>query len=60
MISEDKYTHWASKQRLDYIDVFRSFGIILMLMDHNGFGGEFDHFIPAFHMPMFFFVSVFL
>ncbi|MBQ7544140.1 MAG: acyltransferase [Synergistaceae bacterium] len=26
-------------------------------MGHIGFGGEFDHFIHAFHMPMFFIVS---
>lgn len=49
----------ASKQRLEYIDVFRSLGIIVMVMGHIGFGGEFDHFIHAFHMPMFFFTSGF-
>lgn len=48
-----------SKQRLDYIDVFRSLGIIAMVMGHIGFGGKFDHFIHAFHMPMFFFISGF-
>ncbi len=46
----------ASK-RIEYIDVFRAFGIILMVMGHIGFGLKFDHFIHAFHMPMFFFVS---
>ena len=48
-----------SKQRLDYIDVFRSLGIIAMVMGHISFGGAFDHFIHAFHMPMFFFISGF-
>lgn len=48
----DKY-----RQRLDYIDVFRSLGIIAMVMGHISFGGAFDHFIHAFHMPMFFFIS---
>lgn len=48
-----------SKQRLDYIDVFRGLGIISMVMGHIGFGGEFDYFIHAFHMPMFFFISGF-
>lgn len=48
-----------SKQRLDYIDVFRSFGIIAMVMGHISFGGKFDYFIHAFHMPMFFFISGF-
>jgi acyltransferase len=41
------------------MDVFRGLGIILMVMGHVGFGGKFDHFIHAFHMPMFFFVSGF-
>lgn len=45
------------KARVDYIDLFRSFGIILMVMGHIGFGGLFDKWIHAFHMPMFFFVS---
>ena len=46
--------------RIEYIDMFRSFGIILMIMGHVGFGDSFDQFIHAFHMPMFFFVSGFL
>lgn len=45
--------------RIEYIDIFRSFGIILMIMGHVGFTSYFDHFIHAFHMPMFFFVSGF-
>lgn len=48
-----------SKQRLDYIDVFRSLGIIAMVMGHIGFGSKFNYFIHAFHMPMFFFISGF-
>ncbi|SEQ20571.1 Fucose 4-O-acetylase [Lachnospiraceae bacterium NE2001] len=48
----------ASKQaRVDYIDLFRAFGIILMIMGHITFGGVFNKFIHAFHMPMFFFIS---
>ena len=39
------------------MDVFRGLGILLMVMGHIGFGGAFDKFIHAFHMPMFFFVS---
>ena len=47
-----------SKQvRIDYIDLFRAFGIILMIMGHIKFGGNFDKWIHAFHMPTFFFVS---
>ena len=30
-----------------------------MVMGHIGFGGKFDYFIHAFHMPMFFFISGF-
>lgn len=45
--------------RLDYMDIFRGLGIILMIMGHIGFGDTFDYFIHAFHMPMFFFVSGF-
>lgn len=46
--------------RIDYIDVFRSFGIILMVMGHIGYGEKFDFFIHAFHMPMFFWISGYL
>lgn len=48
------------KKRLVYLDIFRSFGIILMIMGHIGFGTIFDKLIHAFHMPMFFFISGFL
>lgn len=51
--------NFSSKQRLEYIDVFRSLGIIAMVMGHISFGGAFNHFIHAFHMPMFFFISGF-
>ncbi|WP_230399228.1 acyltransferase family protein [Novisyntrophococcus fermenticellae] len=47
------------KSRMDYIDIYIAFGIILMVMGHIGFGGKFDQFIHAFHMPMFFFISGF-
>ena len=46
-------------KRLTYMDIFRGMGIILMIMGHVGFGKVFDHFIHAFHMPMFFFISGF-
>ena len=49
---------FVSKQaRVEYIDIFRAFGIILMIMGHIKFGSIFDKWIHAFHMPMFFFVS---
>lgn len=43
--------------RVGYIDIFRGIGIILMVLDHIGIGAGFYHFIHAFHMPMFFFIS---
>lgn len=47
-------------KRLDEIDILKSIGIILMIMGHIGFGGIFDYYIHAFHMPMFFMISGFL
>ena len=44
-------------KRVEYIDIFRAIGIILMIMGHVGFGDRFDYFIHAFHMPMFFIIS---
>ena len=44
-------------KRIEYVDIFRAIGIILMIMGHIGFGGKFDFFIHAFHMPMFFLIS---
>lgn len=45
------------KCRVEYVDLFRGIGIIIMIMGHIGFGRLFDHYIHAFHMPMFFFAS---
>lgn len=44
-------------RRIGYIDVYRGFGIIFMLMGHVGFGEKFDYWVHAFHMPMWFIVS---
>lgn len=48
-----------SSKRIEYIDIFRGLGILIMVMGHVGFGDLFQHFIHAFHMPMFFWVSGF-
>ena len=48
------------RQRIEYIDTVRGIGILLMVMGHIGFGGLFDKYIHAFHMPMFFVISGFL
>ena len=55
MFGED--VKMASTNRLDSVDVFRAFGIIIMIMGHVGFGKEFNQFIHSFHMPMFFIIS---
>jgi len=39
------------------LDIFRALGIFCMIVGHVGFGEPFSHFIHAFHMPLFFFVS---
>ncbi len=51
-----------SNNRIDYVDLFRGIGIILMVFGHMKFIDVlgFDHFyhiIHAFHMPMFFFLA---
>ena len=38
--------------RVQYMDVFRGIGIILMIMGHIWFGTYFDIFKAAFNMPM--------
>ena len=50
----------SNNKMIDYIDVYKGIGIFLMLVAHVSFWGKIDHFIHAFHMPMFFFVSGFL
>ncbi len=48
------------KLRVEYIDILKGIGIILMIMGHIGFSGIFDFYIHAFNMPLFFFVSGYL
>lgn len=57
MTSELEAINRKKTGRIDYIDVFRALGILFMVMGHIGFGKAFDHFIHAFHMPMFFWIS---
>lgn len=57
----DSITQYNRQQtRINYLDIFRGFGIIFMVMGHIGFGSRFDFFIHAFHMPMFFWISGYL
>lgn len=48
------------QQRIEYVDLFKSIGILLMVMGHVSFGVYFDHMIHGFHMPMFFWISGYL
>lgn len=50
----------VANNRVDYLDIARALGIILMIMGHIGFGRRFNHFIHAFNMPMFFIISGYL
>lgn len=45
------------KKRIDYIDVLRGIGILYMVFGHIKYYPRYDHYIHAFHMPLFFFVS---
>ena len=45
-------------KRVDYVDIFRGIGIILMILGHMSFATtQFDHYIHAFHMPLFYFLQ---
>ncbi|MCD7923151.1 MAG: acyltransferase family protein [Clostridiales bacterium] len=46
-----------NKERVDYIDFIRGIGIFLMVCAHIPFSDNFVHYVHAFHMPLFFFVS---
>lgn len=46
--------------RIEYIDIMRGLGILLMIMGHIGFGKSFDTYIHAFHMPVFYVISGYL
>jgi len=47
----------TSLNRLDYIDIAKGFGILLVVLGHLGI---LQSYIYMFHMPMFFFISGFL
>lgn len=44
-------------QRINWIDVARGIGIILVIQGHSLGAHSYRHFIYAFHMPLFFFIS---
>ena len=47
------------KRRAGDVDLLRGIGILLMILGHVYFGGIFDKYIHAFHMPLWFIVSGF-
>ena len=53
-----------SRQRIEYLDLFRGIGILLMITGHVEFGSSFAYcfrfFFHAFHMPMFFWIAGYL
>lgn len=42
---------------VEHIDIIRGIGILLMIMGHIDFGENFDIYIHAFHMPVFYVIS---
>lgn len=49
-----------NKNRIEWIDLYKSIGIILMIIGHIGVNKNTDIIIYAFNMPMFFFISGYL
>lgn len=47
------------KKRIEYLDIVRGIGILYMIFGHITYYEKFDHYIHAFHMPLFFFISGF-
>lgn len=46
--------------RFKEVDILKGIGIVLMIMGHQYYGDDFDKWIHAFHMPIFFIISGFL
>ena len=55
-----KMNNKISTDRIEYIDIIRGIGILLMIMGHIGFEKSFDIYIHAFHMPVFYVISGYL
>lgn len=48
------------KNRIIYIDLLRTIGIVLMVLAHIPLSNSFVHFVHGFHMPLFFVISGYL
>lgn len=56
---ETGMTSMRGGYRVEYVDLYRGIGIILMILGHLHISDDFSKYIHAFHMPMFFFISGF-
>lgn len=45
------------KKRIDYLDIAKGIGIILVLVGHISKNDEINRFLYLFHMPLFFIIS---
>ena len=45
------------KERLDWIDIAKEFGIILVIVGHCLCGNNLSYLIFSFHMPLFFVID---
>ena len=47
----------VTHQREDYLDMVKAISIFLMVFCHTGYSSQFNVWVYAFHMPIFFFIS---
>lgn len=57
MVVEKGNKSMEHENRLEYIDILKGLGILIMIMGHVEDSLRFDHFIHGFHMQIFFFAS---
>lgn len=50
----------SDSNRVENIDVLKGIGILFMVLGHMHFSKTFNHYVYAFHMPLFFLISGYL
>lgn len=60
MDREIEYNDSSLTNRVEVIDALKGIGILLMVLGHMHFSVIFNHYIFAFHMPLFFLISGYL
>ena len=50
----------TDKKRMDYIDIAKGIGIILVILGHRNISTDIKQFIYTFYMPLFFMLSGYL